>query len=300
MAPGKNLDSRTGRHEWCLDSCGCCTAAIGPDGSIYLVTSPEFVCYLHRVRDCGDSAEVQWTLSLGDWGQLDDGAVVGRNGTVYAVGYDCLADCSFLVAIDSGGTVLWKDSARIHAGGTPVIDSRDRILVTDETGHLYCFNLDGTLAWGDSTSELWANSTAIGQADEIIVTDAYAGLDGYDSNGRLLWASNQAVYGDNTPCIAQDGTIIALDPDGLVYAIDNAGKTLWQFSIWDSLGIDKRRAKPCEGDEVPSPVIGPNGDLYLATSDALVCLANGSLRMANTGWPTYNHDAARSGWAGRQ
>ena len=158
----------------------------------------------------------------------------------------------------------------------------------------------GTLAWGDSTSELWANSTAIGQADEIIVTDAYAGLDGYDSNGRLLWASNQAVYGDNTPCIAQDGTIIALDPDGLVYAIDNAGKTLWQFSIWDSLGIDKRRAKPCEGDEVPSPVIGPNGDLYLATSDALVCLANGSLRMANTGWPTYNHDAARSGWAGRQ
>ena len=28
--------------------------------------------------------------------------------------------------------------------------------------------------------------------------------------------------------------------------------------------------------------------------------ASARLRMANTAWPTYNHDNAHSGWAGRQ
>jgi len=33
--------------------------------------------------------------------------------------------------------------------------------------------------------------------------------------------------------------------------------------------------------------------------DGICCLAAGNVRLANTAWPTYNHDNARSGWAGR-
>jgi hypothetical protein len=32
---------------------------------------------------------------------------------------------------------------------------------------------------------------------------------------------------------------------------------------------------------------------------ATYCVAIGKARLANTAWPTYNHDNARSGWAGR-
>ena len=65
--------------------------------------------------------------------------------------------------------------------------------------------------------------------------------------------------------------------------------------------LDRRLPRTCEGPYgCPSPVIGPNGDLYIVDPDyGLMCIADGGLRMAHTGWPTYNHDAAHSGWAGR-
>ena len=69
--------------------------------------------------------------------------------------------------------------------------------------------------------------------------------------------------------------------------------------MWDSLDYARRRAPRSEGDCIPSTVVGPSGDLYLACEDGLFWVSSSDLRMANTAWPTYNHDAARSGWAGR-
>ena len=296
------LDARTGEPVWSLLSGGGDgTPALGPDGSIYTVTSPEWVCDLNRVRDCGDSALVVWTLTVGDWGPTDNQVAIGRDGTVYAVGYDVLSSCSFLVALDSNGAVLWKDSARIQIGGTPVIDSRDRIIVTDQSGGLYCFNRDGSLAWSASTEPLWTDPAAVGWNDEVIVIDGDDRIKCFDSAGRERWTSAISLNSySNTPCVAQDSTIIAVDPSGYACCFGNAGQTLWEFSVWDSLGYDKRRVKRLDGNGYTSPVIGPNGDLYVATGDMLVCIAHGGLKMANTAWPTYNHDNAHSGWAGRQ
>ena len=296
------LDARSGQLVWSIDSCGVdCTPSLGPDGAIYVVSCPMCINELQRVRDYGDSAAVEWTLPLGDWGPVDNGVVVGRDGTVYAVGYDLLAECSFLVAVDSGGTVLWQDSARIKVGGTPVIDSRGRIIVTDQSGGLFCFNPDGSVAWSTATNPLWTDPTAIGWNDEIIVIDGDDQLRCFDSEGHERWSSSTTLNSySNTPCVTRDSTIIAVDPSGYVCCLGSAGQTLWEFSTWDSLGYYKRRAKRLDGNGYSSPAIGPNGDLYVATGEALVCIAHGGLKMANTAWPTYNHDAAHSGWAGRQ
>ncbi len=296
------LDSRTGQLKWSIDSCGGnCTPVLGPDGAIYVISSPMFICELHRVRDFGDSAAVEWTLPLGDWSYVDNGVAVGRDGTVYAVGYDARAGCSFLVAVDPDRNMLWKDSARIKVGGTPVIDSRDRVIVADRAGGLCCLNPDGTLAWSALTDELWANCTAVGWDDEVIVIDCDDRVRCFDSEGHQRWISTVRVDGySNTPCVVQDSSIIVVDPGGYAYCIGRDGQTLWEFSVWDSLGDDKRRPKRLDGEGYNSPVIGPDGDLYVSTGDALVCIAHGGLRMANTAWPTYNHDNARSGWAGRQ
>ncbi len=296
------LDSRTGQRMWSFDSCGGnYTPAVGPDGAIYAVAGPTWICELSRIRDCGNSASVKWTLPLGDCGPIDNGMIVGRAGTVYAVGYDALAECSFLVAVDSAGNVQWKDSARIKVGGTPVIDSRDRIIVADQSGGLYCFNPDGDLAWSTSTPELWANCIAVGWDDDVIVIDRDDRVRCFDSEGRQRWVSTASVYAySNTPCVVQDSSIIVVDPDGYTYCIGSAGETRWEFSVRDSLWGDQRRVKRLDGEGYSSPVIGPNGDLYLSTGDGLVCIAHGGLKMANTAWPTYNHDNAHSGWAGRQ
>jgi hypothetical protein len=293
------LDTRTGQTKWSLlQSAPSGTPALGPDGAIY-VTAFDGDGELDRVRDCGDSAVVEWRLPLGP--SMVDGAVVGRNGVAYALGYDSHTGHYVLFAADPAGTVLWKDSARIESGGSPVIDGRDRILVTDEYGYLYCFNPDGTLAWSESVSDPCAGATAVGRDDEVVVTDYAGRIIGYDSTGRQQWSSTPAYFGaTNTPCVAQDSTIIAYDPDGgCVYGIGIDGQTLWEFSIWDSIDYEKQPARRAEGDYCPSAVIGPNGDLYLASGDGLLRLACAGLRMAATAWPTYNHDAARSGWAGR-
>lgn len=295
------LDARTGKKIWSLALAdpAYCTPAIGPDNAIYVVAS-YWTRELCRVRDCGDSGVVEWSIPLGDMAAIDDGAVVGRNGNIYAVGYDCLSECSFLVAVDTAGNVLWKDSARIQSGDIPVIDGRDRVVVAD-WNCVYCFNPDGSLAWSAPTDELCANSTAIGRNDEVIVTDDNGNVLCLDANGSQRWSLALHTSGENTPCVAEDSTIIVYDVSGHVYGVGDDGGLLWDFSIFDSLGLDRRLPRRLEGDGYTSPVIGPNGDLYLADDCCgLMCIAHGGLRMANTAWPTYNHDAARSGWAGRQ
>jgi len=294
------LDARTGQRRWHLKMAGARgTPALDPDGAIYIVAT-DADCVLSRVSDYGDSSIVDWSTRLGNDLFYSDGAVVGRNGIVYVVDYTGQFHCSVLFAIDRIGSEMWHDDTLIKDGGSLVIDGRDRIIVTDYDGGLYCYNADGTLAWGASVADgLYEGSTVVGRDDDVIVTDNVGRIMSFDSTGRQQWISPVNVQAGNTPCVAQDGSVIAYDPDyGYTYAIGLQGNVLWKFSVWDSLGINKRRGK-CNEEGSPSPVIGPNGDLYLASEDGLFCLGVGDLRMASTAWPTYNHDAARSGWAGR-
>jgi outer membrane protein assembly factor BamB len=293
------LDAATGRQKWSLElNEGYCTPAIGPDGAVYVAAlDSDYV--VKRVNDCGDSAVVEWSVPVGYNGYAC-GPVLDRNRVVYATGCDYLSGRSALVAIDADGTVLWRADTPGRSGGSPVIDSRNRVLIADWQGYLTCFNPDGALAWSVLTNQLWPNCAAIGRDDQVIVTDVTGGIFSFDSAGRQQWQTADGVYGGNTPCVAQDGIIIAGDPEDL-YGIDaNTGLTLWEFSAWDSLEYAKRRASIAEGDGNPSVVVGPAGDLYLASWDGLFWVSNSDLRMANTAWPTYNHDNAHSGWAGRQ
>jgi hypothetical protein len=51
--------------------------------------------------------------------------------------------------------------------------------------------------------------------------------------------------------------------------------------------------------KAPTPIVGPDGNIYLVYYEGICCLATSGARLANTAWPTYNHDNAHSGWAGR-
>ncbi|MBM3332583.1 hypothetical protein FJY68_12185 [candidate division WOR-3 bacterium] len=299
------LDARTGQLMWNLRlgpaEQSRCTPALGPGGAIYVTTCGAYDHWLRRVTDYGDSAAFAWGICLADdWEGTERGIVVARDGVTYTVSHN-RSHNSILFAIDASGTLLWKDSAHVLYGGPPIIDRHDRVVVADEAGGVYCFNPEGTLAYSVPTAGIFPGTTAIGLQDEVIVTDCHGWVRAYDSTGRVLWTSTIGVDGWNTPCVAEDSIVILYDnAAGIVYSIDGAGQTLWKYSIDDSLLLARRRTRRfSEGYGEPSPVLGPNGDLYVIWDDRVFCLSGANLHMANTAWPTYNHDVARSGWAGR-
>ena len=301
------LDARTGQFRWSLRAASSenaeCTPAIGPDGAIYTTVDDGKDYWLNRVIDFGESASVHWSTRISDGvASSANSMAVGRNGVVYAVGgRNYPSNTSVLVAVDSSGTVLWEDSTHLWCAGPPIIDGSDRVVVTDEGGGFYCFNIDGSLAYAATSPDLCSGATAIGRNGEVIAADFNGCFAGYDSTGRALWSSTFGTSGSSTPCVVEENAVIVFDPDlDCVYGVGSDGRTLWEYSIDDSLGFDGTHARhTSEGEGNPSPVIGPNGDLYLVGLYGLYCLSGTDLHMANTAWPTYNHDAAHSGWAGR-
>ncbi len=299
------LDARTGELIWNLPLGSTeqsrCTPALGPGGAIYVTTFGSYDHWLRRVTDHGGSATFDWGICLNDdWEGTEHGIVVARDGAAYTVSQSGPRN-SILFAVDSSGEVLWKDSTRVQHGGPPIIDRHDRAVVADEAGGVHCFNPDGTLAYSVATAGVFPGTTAIGPEDEVVVTDCDGWVRAYDSTGRVLWTSTPVVDGWNTPCVAEDSIVILYDDAaGVVYSLDCTGQTLWEYSIEDSLILKRRRTEHfSEGYGEPSPVIGPNGDLYIVCCGGIFCLSGANLRLANTAWPTYNHDNAHSGWAGR-
>jgi outer membrane protein assembly factor BamB len=197
--------------------------------------------------------------------------------------------------------VQWEDSTHIQDCGSPVIDGRGRILVADQSGGLYCFNPDGTLAWSALVSEC-SYSIAIGWNDDVVVTGFSGNVVCLDADGNQRWSEALGVFAGNTPCLTADSAIIVHDLDyNHLSGISEDGEILWDFSIRDSLESDERTPRKLEANGYTSPVIGPNGDIYVTDiCGGMFCIAHGGLKLANTAWPTYNHDNAHSGWAGRQ
>lgn len=89
------------------------------------------------------------------------------------------------------------------------------------------------------------------------------------SNGQLAWTHNSnrgsllASGIESTPLITADGKIIYGKDDGYVYALSPGGNQVWTFACDDVFDPDN----PYDDNEqvIPSPVLGPNGILYICS-----------------------------------
>ena len=297
------LDTRTGQVEWTLPiGFVWGTPAVGPDGAIYVTTWGN-TCDVYRVRDRGDTATVEWQLPFSS--NLSGGVAVSRDGIVYVVADVPASSFRALVAIDSAGATLWKDTTHLRRelladNCPPVIDGQGRLLVGDAHSTLFCFNPDGSVAWTYDGCSFYSGSLIVGNSDEVILHDGGGGVYCLTSSGGAQWSAEVDCEGNNAPCLSQDGTTVVSEGGFYLTGVGPDGRMRWEFSIWDSLELDRRQGSSDEGEGDPSPLVGPDGNLYLLGEIGLVCVACGNIRPANTPWPAYNHDNARSGWAGRQ
>jgi hypothetical protein len=305
------LDAQSGSHAWWIDLDVCmATPAVGPDGAIYALAWDiwEETTLVTRIRDCGDSAHIEWSAPFPRvvWDPAV-GVVVGSNGVVYALGGPAHSSKGLLMAVDTAGVVLWQDSTPAARGNNlyaPVIDSRGRLILGDVDGNLLCYNADGTIAWNTHVGAgLYGGGITIGYDDRIYFQSEDGRLYCYDVDGRLVWVQYIPYRGFSSfsPCVLSDSTVLLYSSrEGQLTCFSWDGDVRWEFSIEDSVdGAKRTRGRRDEGDMETTPAVGPDGNVYLAGDHSVYCVAIGKARLANTAWPTYNHDNARSGWAGR-
>jgi hypothetical protein len=299
------LDAHTGAQVWNIDTLRghICTPAVGPGNSVY-VSSGVYDNRVVKVRDLGATAAVAWTRPLVHSGMAQIAITV--SGGVYAVTnvYDTFPSVRVWM-LDSSGAILWQDSTHLfyaEYGIDLAVDSRGRLIVGNEMDSLFCFNPDGTIAWRRYIPDLYPGGVTIGYDDRVYVHDAYERYYCLNSNGNEEWTflSSEASVGFNSVCALADSSILAYADDGeYLTDIGPDGEVRWVYCLEDSLGgVARRGPRRDEGDECSTPAVGPDGNVYVS-GYYLMCFACGNARLANTAWPTYNHDNARSGWAGR-
>jgi outer membrane protein assembly factor BamB len=306
-----SLDTRTGRVIWQfaypLSECSG-TPAVGPDGSVYLQggVADSGTSFVMRIRDCGDSARLEWRVPFPVWPSLSGwGVVIGTNGTIYACCGIRNDHGGVIVALDTAGAVLWLDSTHIARTDwlyAPVTDSRGRVILGDDSGNLLCFNPDGTLAWLTNVEPLiYHGGITIGFDDRIYCQSDAGRLYCIDSDGNWVWAQYMPddAYGYTSPCLLSDSTILVSCGEAKVLTCFSwEGEVLWSYNLMDSVETGRHGSKD-EGDGDGAPAIGPDGLAYVGDDYFFYCFSIGNAGLANTAWPTYNHDNARSGWAGR-
>jgi outer membrane protein assembly factor BamB len=298
------LDAANGDALWSLPlpDEALSTPCIGPGGEIYLATADN---ELLMVRDMGDSAAVGWQVSAGGW---SCGPAIATDGTVYIVTSPVNSGRLELLALRPDGTEIWRDTSHMLATCDqypPVIDSRGRVLVpVQEPPALNCFNPDGTLAWQCGLPLFSCASLTVGVDDDVYLLDEDERLVCVDSNGNQVRATYIGTdgYPQSAPCVVSDGSVVAYDAESdWLCCVSKDGELLWQYSLWDSISPDvPRRPRRDDGDYDGSPLIGPDGNLYAVSWEfGVFSFALGDRTLAQTAWPTYNHDPTRSGWAGR-
>ena len=295
------VDAPTGDAIWYLPiDYNTCQPAVGPQGDVYVGLEHGLAC----VTDLVDSGAVAWYYGDDDWSYAT-GIAVGTDSTVFCtILDDRIGYVGRVTALRPDGGLRWCDSTTlVYPDCPPATDADGRLLVVDDDmGKLCCFNPDGTLAWQADvgTSADAGNGPVIGPGGKIYLS--YDETRCYDGSGNWLWTS-AANSEANAPCVASDGSLLTGSNEGQFFCVAPSGETRWVYSVYDTLnrywGYQARRARRDDGELFASSVIGPDGNLYYY-DDVMICLSLGKRKLADSPWPAYGHDAARSGWAGRR
>lgn len=166
-------------------------------------------------------------------------------------------ESGWLVLLDSTGKVVWQRKLKDRAYRSPSAgdvdgDGRDEILVADQSGRVYCFDVSGKLRWQfwlegrlpDWYFMLrklhgWAYAGPPRLADlnsdlraEVIVGSRRGWVTCLDGQGNLIWRVKVPGEVNSTPCVRDidgDGTpeVMFTCSNGKLYCLDAGGELEW-------------------------------------------------------------------------
>lgn len=257
---------------WTMNISGQASSpVVGEDGTIYLTTSGSGMIGAFGIYAITDGGEIEWFLP-NSYETLEKTPSVGPDGTIYVGGSELP-----IKALSPEGTTLWEyretdpgennfpEQAIVCVGpdGTAYVGTAGH--------HMYAFDSEGGVKWSfEAPREIMTCASVASDGTVIFSTsDAYIndqegpyriGLYSLDQNGNMKWAYKMDAYPLSPAVISADGTIYFTDIEGHLFALDDQGTLLWRT-------MDSGPAY--NGQDVPSPVIGADGTVYVVNGHLL-------------------------------
>ncbi len=256
------------------------------DENAGLANSP-WPCWGHDSRHTRlssyNTSDVDGTI---DWKfQADNGFIsgvaVGNGGTVYVSSGE-------LTALNPDGTKKWvifnsnKDSEKENAPSSlvsaPAVRSDSTIYVVHE-GNLHAVNPDGTIKWSFKTEDDVNSFPSIGPDSKVYVSSDNH-LYAVKPNGEKRWSLEaDGEWFSPSASISSDGTIYITtfnesSDKSHLHAISQEGEKKWSHEHRSFLPL--------------TPVIGPNGTIYLPFTSGIEALNPGGTRKWRYSSPSGN------------
>jgi outer membrane protein assembly factor BamB len=241
------------------------SAAIGPDGTIYIGNFPGNLVAL-RDPGRGDSLELVWRFHPPGASSMHCTPAIGRDGTIYisfTTGWATPAEASakfYALRAPSSGSeaqVRWSvDLGPGRQGSSPTLGPDGTIYVLNGAGKLFAIAPDGTVKWTAQTGPVLIATPALGPDGTVYCSSMDGKLyavappkEAGAKEGTIRWTFDFGAHLGPTPLVRQEGAGGGRDgvgsgasptvaPDGTIYvgannsnfyAITPDGKLKWLF-----------------------------------------------------------------------
>jgi outer membrane protein assembly factor BamB len=215
------------------------TAAVGPDGTIYIGSENGLLTAV------SPEGRKLWSFET-EGGVRSSPAVTGESV------YFGSRDAAFY-ALSHEGTLMWRFETEGSILSSPAVARDGTIYFGSSDSHLYALRPDGTLRWKYKTGTLVSSSPTIAPDGTVYV----GGLDRYfyalTPEGDLKWRVRSDFGLETDSAVAADGTIYFGSADRNLYAVSPEGKIKWRLET---------------GDEIySSPAVAADGTVYIGCDD---------------------------------
>jgi outer membrane protein assembly factor BamB len=252
---------------------------------------------LYCLQDNGSSCDTVWTFYAGS--EIWSSPTIDGSGNVYFGD-----DSGYVTSLTSTRTVRWRiRDGRIGVYSSPTIGS-NAIYVGSEDGYLDALNPNtGTRLWRYTTDDGIRSSAVIGIDGSIYFGCADGKLYALEPTNGAPKPNFPIQLSDDeitsTPAIASNGSIIVYTSEDMVYSVSSSGTISWQVPLpgWSARKSEHESKKSRFEYFHPSPTIGTNGTIYVASVNGGVYAISGTTNnpLATTPWPKFRHDIKNSG-----
>ncbi len=246
------------------------------------------------------SGTFRWKFTTGD--KIISSPSIGHDGIEHVVYFGSLdRNVYALAASGTSPKLKWKFSADAGIYASPAIGGDGRIYigelmlesVEEYRFKFYCLNVDGTKRWSFTDGTGFYSSSAIGPDGTIFVGSRDGRFFAMNSDGTEKWAVRPGPpYAgiDSSPAVGSNRLVYTGSRKSRLYALETERQKSedsrdWSFATNDSILYS-------------SPVIDANGTIYFGSQDNYVyAITAGNLGLANSPWPMFRGNTARTGMA---